>query len=169
MYDGHLEFVNPGELHFGLTPEMLMQPHESQPWNPAIANVCYRAGIIERWGEGTLNILEWCEGNVSPHPTWTERATSVVVTFMPAAPFNSQPESWPESLPESLALRVLRLLGDGPLSKSDLSIRLGQKAISRSLNDSVRALAANGAITPTIPDKPSSRLQRYRLTEQGRE
>jgi predicted HTH transcriptional regulator len=27
---------------------------------PIVANVFYRAGIIERWGMGTLKILAWC-------------------------------------------------------------------------------------------------------------
>jgi predicted HTH transcriptional regulator len=37
MYDEHLEIANPGSLHFGMTPEKLVQPHESRPWNPIIA------------------------------------------------------------------------------------------------------------------------------------
>ena len=39
-------------FHFGLTPEHLTQAHVSRPWNPLIAQVLYRAGIIERWGNG---------------------------------------------------------------------------------------------------------------------
>ena len=58
MYDDHLEITNPGALQFGITPEKLAKPHESKPWNPIIANVFYRAGIIERWGAGTLNIID---------------------------------------------------------------------------------------------------------------
>lgn len=34
LYDDRLEIISPGELHFGLTPEILYQPHESKPWNP---------------------------------------------------------------------------------------------------------------------------------------
>jgi len=84
MYDDHLEIVNPGGLHFGITPEKLIQPHESQPWNPIIANVFYRAGIIERWGTGTLNIMDWCIDNGNPTPIWKEQAGSVYVVFLPA-------------------------------------------------------------------------------------
>ncbi|MBK6594004.1 MAG: AAA family ATPase, partial [Burkholderiales bacterium] len=56
LYDDRLEVISPGELHFGLTPEMLFQPHESKPWNPWIAKVFYRRGLIETWGRGTLKI-----------------------------------------------------------------------------------------------------------------
>ena len=48
MYDDHLEVINPGMLHFGFTPDHLMRPHPSKPWNPIIAEVFYRAGIIEQ-------------------------------------------------------------------------------------------------------------------------
>ena len=86
MYDDHLEITNPGALHFGITPEKLKVPHESKPWNPIIANVFYRAGIIERWGSGTLNIIDWCAENGNPVPDWQEQAGSVYVTFRPAEP-----------------------------------------------------------------------------------
>ena len=79
-----------------------------------------------------------------------------------------RPESQPESQPESLAARVSRQLADGPLSKADLSRRLGQKKISGQLNRVMRLLVADGSIGYTIPEKPRSRLQRYRLTDRGR-
>ncbi len=86
MYDDHLEITNPDAFHFGITTEKLAQPHESKPWNPIIANVFYRAGIIERWGSGTLNILDWCKENGNPPPTWQEQAGSVYVIIRPPAP-----------------------------------------------------------------------------------
>ncbi|MCY3737169.1 MAG: putative DNA binding domain-containing protein [Gemmatimonadaceae bacterium] len=83
----------------------------------------------------------------------------------------SQPESQPESSesqPESLALRVLKELADGPMSKTELSSSLGQKKISGQLNKVIRLLVADERIAYTIPDKPRSRLQQYRLTDKGR-
>jgi len=58
LYDDRLEIISPGELHFGLTPEMLLKPHESRPWNPLIASTFYRRGLIETWGRGTIKIAE---------------------------------------------------------------------------------------------------------------
>jgi len=69
MYDYQLEISNPGILQFGVTPEKLTVPHESKPWNPIISNVFYRAGIIERWGTGTLNIIDWLKANGNSPPT----------------------------------------------------------------------------------------------------
>jgi ATP-dependent DNA helicase RecG len=172
IYDDRLEITNPGELHFGITPDKLVRPHESQPWNPTIAQVFYRAGIIERWGTGTTNMVDWCREIEAPPPTWAEHAFSVFVAFLPAAPFESAqsagPESGPESRPESLTTRVLRLLAEGSLSKAELSAQLGERAVSRQLNQIVRDLLVQELIARTVPDKPTSRLQRYRLTDAGR-
>ena len=87
MYDDRLEIINPGTLHFDITPKKLTQPHESKPWNPIIASVFYRAGVIEKWGMGTLNIIDWCKGNGNPEPTWIVRDQSVIATFLPSAFF----------------------------------------------------------------------------------
>ena len=54
------------------------------------------------------------------------------------------------------------------MSKSELSGKLGQKEVSGQLNKIVRELLADQMIEKTIPDKPTSRLQKYRLTDKGR-
>ena len=72
-----------------------------------------------------------------------------------------------ESQPESLEQRVLRLLGNTSLSKSALSRSLGQKEISGHLNQLIAVMLADRTIKYTIPDKPTSSKQRYRLTEKG--
>ncbi|MBA3236843.1 MAG: hypothetical protein H0T62_00645 [Parachlamydiaceae bacterium] len=79
-----MEIINPGVLHFNITPEKLTKPHESKPWNPIIAGVFYRAGVIEKWGTGTLNIIDWCKANENPKPIWEVRADSVITTFFPS-------------------------------------------------------------------------------------
>lgn len=68
IYDDRLEITSSGGLHFGLSVEDLYKPHESLPWNPLIAQVFYRRGIIESWGRGTLKIIELTQtaGLVSP-------------------------------------------------------------------------------------------------------
>lgn len=45
----------------GWTVDTLMQPHNSRPYNPDIANVFYRAGYIEHWGRGIQKICDACK------------------------------------------------------------------------------------------------------------
>src|SRR5690606_38398805 len=56
LHDDRLEIISSGGLHFGLTPEALLREHESNPWNPLVAQGFYLRGIIETWGRGTLKI-----------------------------------------------------------------------------------------------------------------
>jgi ATP-dependent DNA helicase RecG len=81
LYDDRLEVTSSGTLHFGLTPAALFEPHESLPWNPLVASVFYRRGIIETWGRGTLKMAELAEGAGLPRPEIEEIAGAVMVRF----------------------------------------------------------------------------------------
>ena len=165
MYDDHLEITNPGTFHFGITPEKLTRPHESKPWNPIIANVFYRAGIIERWGTGTLNIIDWCKENGNPPPTWQEQAGSVYVTFQPSFPPEHQVGtklglSWDQ-------VEIMRnCLKDKAIT--ELMAVVGRSNRTKFRDQVLKPLIDDGLIEMTIPDKPRSSKQRYRLTENGR-
>jgi ATP-dependent DNA helicase RecG len=58
-------------------------------------------------------------------------------------------------------------LGKQPLAKSELSSYLGHKTVSGQLKKVVRLLLSEQSIEYTIPDKPKSRLQKYKLTARG--
>lgn len=174
MYDDHLEITNPGALHFGITPEKLKAPHESKPWNPIIANVFYRAGIIERWGSGTLNIIDWCTENGNPAPEWQEQAGSVFVTFLPAEPLivtlktgDQRSESGTKlglSRDQVLALRQV----SEAKGVADLLASSGRTNRTKFRDQVLRPLLEAGLVEMTIPDKPRSSRQQYRLTEAGK-
>jgi ATP-dependent DNA helicase RecG len=174
MYDDHLEIVNPGQFQLGIEPAKLVVPHESRPWNPIIANVFYRAGVIERWGMGTLKMMDWCHAFNCPPPEWKEQSGSVYVTFRPAEWFETQrgqPESGTSPVPvqhQSLSTRILGLLSASPARISEVSRQLGQKRVSGQLKVVLGQMLRDGTVEFTIPDKPQSRLQRYRITEKGR-
>ena len=84
IYDDRLEITSTGPLHFGLTSEMLFRPHDSQPWNPLIANAFYLRGIIERWGRGTIRMAELTIEAGLPPPEIEDTAGSVTVRFRPS-------------------------------------------------------------------------------------
>ena len=83
IYDDRLEVTSTGSLHFGLTPAMLFEPHESRPWNPLIARVFYRRGIIENWGRGTIRMAELTEQAGLPRPEIEDSGGAVTVRFRP--------------------------------------------------------------------------------------
>ncbi|HBL16418.1 MAG: AAA family ATPase [Elusimicrobia bacterium GWA2_69_24] len=81
IYDDRLEISSSGSLHFGLTVPDLYKPHESLPWNPIIASVFFKRGIIETWGRGTIKMAEMTERAGLPRPEIEEIAGGVVVRF----------------------------------------------------------------------------------------
>lgn len=83
IYDDRLEVTSSGALHFDLTPEKLFEPHESLPWNPLIARVFYRCGVIEAWGRGTIKMAEIAAESNLPRPDIEESGGCVTVRFRP--------------------------------------------------------------------------------------
>lgn len=81
IYRDRLEITSSGTLHFGLTPEKLFEPHDSIPWNPSIARVFHRRGVIESWGRGTLKMAELTEKAGLPRPEIEEGAGCIIVRF----------------------------------------------------------------------------------------
>ena len=65
----------------GWTVDTLMEPHDSIPYNPDIANVFYRAGFIENRGRGIETICSACRELGAEQPTYELRGNSLRVRF----------------------------------------------------------------------------------------
>ncbi len=81
IYDDRLEVTSTGPLPFGLTPDTLLEPHDSRPWNPLIAEAFYRRGIIERWGSGIIKMVDLTVQAGLPRAELEEVGDSVTVRF----------------------------------------------------------------------------------------
>lgn len=81
IYDDKFMIWNPGELPDELTIEDLKDKHASYPRNPIIADVFFKAGLIETWGRGTLKIIEECKKAGLPEPNFKIKSGGFLVTF----------------------------------------------------------------------------------------
>jgi ATP-dependent DNA helicase RecG len=120
IYDDRLEVTSSGALHFGLTAEDLFRPHESLPWNPLVARMFYRSGLIESWGRGTLKIAELVQQAGLPLPEIEDAGGCVTVRLRPSRYLPPQRVAHHltlaqrsllallEAEPQGLALRALR-------------------------------------------------------------
>ena len=67
-----------------LTVKKLLAPHRSEPYNPKVAQVFYRAGFIESWGRGIEVVRAACAQNGNPEPAFEIDSTGfTAVLFAP--------------------------------------------------------------------------------------
>lgn len=141
------------------TTEMLSGPHPSVLRNPLIAETFHRTGAVEAWGRGTNRVIEECERYGVELPSFEEQGGAVVVTFR--APIGPAPQVTPQVL-------AILAAAERPHSRSELQEVAGLKDREYFRIAYLEPLLASRWIKMTIPDKPRSSKQRYRVTEAGR-
>ncbi len=171
VLDDRIEIKSLGILLSGLTIEEVKQG-TSRIRNHVIARVFRELHLIEQWGTGVRRIFEEAKALGQPEPKIEEVGMRVRFTIDSAQPHkivtddNSVQSIENKSRLESrLAARVIALLSEEEMGKAELVERLGHKSISGELNKQIKRLLDMGYIERTIPDKPNSRLQKYRLVE----
>lgn len=127
----------------------------------------------QRWGTGTLSILDWCAENANPAPAWAEQAGSVVLTFAPQT--TEQVEDQVKAQEAQIAgevtgevQRLLEALVNSPMTRIEAQKSLDLKGQANFRDRYLQPALSTKLIEMTIPDKPRSSKQRYRLTEKGR-
>ena len=165
LYDDRLEVISIGDLHFGLTPEALFRDHESRPWNPMIANIFYRRGIIENWGRGTLKIARLMREQGLEPPEVAVREGAVVVTFRIATTVTKETtgKTTGKTIGKTTGEMTGKMIGKTPgavlellrtdpgLTVIELAVRLGKAEIT--IHRAVRVLREAGLLQRIGPDK----------------
>lgn len=157
LFTDRLEVWNPGTLPPSLTLALLRQPHASVPGNPLLAEPMYLAGYIERMGTGTRDMIRRCREAGLPEPEFSVSDGFKAVIRRTAA-------ITPEVTPE--VRLVLALTGTMTRRELQQTLHLRDDEHFRTAY-LIPALDAE-LVEMTIPDKPNSRLQKYRLTDKGR-
>ena len=166
LFSDRLEVWNPGGLPPLLTLDQLWGAHPSIPNNPLLARSLYLNRYIEEMGTGTLDMIRRCKDAGLSEPEFTDTGGFKITIWRAKPP--EQIKVQPELLPGDLRSKVLNLLTGDPLSKSELSEKLGYKELPGQLNKVFRDLLTDLMIEYTLPEKPRSPYQRYRLTDKGR-
>jgi len=68
VYDDKVMIWNPGHLPEGWSMDDLLAKHASRPYNPDVANVFFRAALLEAWGRGIELITAACRAHGAPEP-----------------------------------------------------------------------------------------------------
>ncbi|MFM7036609.1 MAG: Fic family protein [Planctomycetaceae bacterium] len=185
VFEDKLVVVNPAELPHNWTQETLLGPHYSHPFNPDIANAFFRAGEIEAWGRGVQRIFDACKKAKTPRPRVKFEMQGLWIEFpfgrsyldvirgksRGAAPHSKTPPvappvTTPFTPPVTRLIRLIAL--EGELGSAAIRERLSLRDRTHLRNHYINPALAGFWIELTVPQHPTSRLQRYRLTAAGR-
>ena len=138
----------------GWTAETLMQPHDSIPYNPDIANVFYRAGYIETWGQGIQKICDECIALGAELPRYEIIGTGLRVYFpalksalidQPKTP-NRQDVGKDVGIDVGLADKIIELITDEPsITIPAMAKKIG--VTTRTVEREIKKLREAGKIT----------------------
>ena len=166
LFADRLEIWNPGELPPALTPESLRVPHASIPRNPLIAEPLFLTRYIEKAGTGILDMIGLCkEAKLRPPEFRQQSGQFIQILWRPKAVIGDQVGT--KSGLSGDQVEVLHhAVRDMSLVK--LMAVIGRTNRTKFRDQVLNPLLSDGLLEMTIPDKPRSRLQKYRLTDKGR-
>jgi predicted HTH transcriptional regulator len=189
LFADRVEISNPGGLPPELTLDKLRTDHASYPRNPHLAEALYQAGYIERFGTGTGEILRLCKEHGLLEPifnleegfkvtlwrpsTTTGQVTGQVtdqatdqVTDQVSGQATGQVSGQATGQVKEGIRRVLYVINE-ELKTSEIMAILDLKHREYFRDNYLLPAIEEGYLELTIPDKPSSPNQKYRLTEKG--
>ena len=173
IFDDRLEITSAGSIPEGVGREEFFAGY-SIPRNKILMRVFKDLDIVEYLGSGMPRILR-----AYPKESFIFTANFIRTVFPislealelergASIQSEGQADLRLESRLESrLATKVFLHLAQDADNKAGMSRMLGHKTISGELNKQIKRLLSLNLIEMTIPDKPNSRLQKYRLTPTG--
>lgn len=160
IFKDRLEIVSPGGLPAGMTEADL--GIKSVPRNPLLFGMLHRMEAVEKIGSGIRRIRDLCQEHGVSEPLIEVSDSWVTTVFR-----RPVEQVGTKSAPSRHQVVILR----NCLSEKTISALmkvLGRSDRTKFRNQVLKPLMEAGWLEMTIPDKPTSSKQQYRLTAKGR-
>ncbi|MDO5970289.1 putative DNA binding domain-containing protein [Flavivirga aquimarina] len=167
IFSDRLEITSVGGLSNGLDEDEFFKGY-SIPVNKELMRIYKDLDMVERLGSGMPRILE-----AYPKECFTFSNNFLRMSF-PATEQVTQliPQDAPPHAPQVIHItpQVEKLLQviSGEMSRGEIQKKLGLSDKKNYIRNYQKPALEGDIIEMTIPDKPNSRLQKYRLTEFGK-
>ena len=138
--------------------------------NPAIAEVLFLAGYIERWGTGIDKMNKLMQDYELSIPEYDEISGNFVVTFRRkeiAPKIKHRTESVPGLSQVGEQVFSILKFCSLPRAKKEILKHLNLSNVYLNYKRKIYPLVKNGLLKMTIPEKPQSSKQRYVIAEKG--
>jgi ATP-dependent DNA helicase RecG len=154
---------------FGLINPETFSPF---PKNPVIARFFREIHRADELGSGMRNMMKYGKAYGGADPEMIEGDTFRIIVKCPdfEARQTDSTELRPELEAQSGAQSgpILQALCERSLSANELTEILGLRSKTGAFKRTIKELLDKKFIEYTIPEKPNSRLQKYRLTDAGK-
>jgi len=138
IYDNRIRVSNPGYLMKGLTVDNLYNEHISIHRNELIAKIVYLSGLIDNWGRGTLNIIDYMSKDNLDFPKFEESACYFHIDLK--RQFNpNEMDNVTKNAPKNVSNNVPKNVGrnerlEAILNKIKHNIRFTKRSLASELN-----------------------------------
>jgi len=173
FYRDVIQFWNPGDV-FG-SADHLLEPGEKEVRNPHIVAAFRRLGLCEQAGTGIRMVLNQWKALGHPEPVYeNDRSRKAFEMRLPLGQDQvtgevqaQETQVGTKSAPSRHQVEILhKCQKDSALL--DLMAIAGRSDRTKFRHQVLNPLLEEGLIEMTIPDKPRSSKQKYRLTDKGR-
>ena len=167
VFDDKIEITSPGKLLPTVDFDD-MESGQSDIRNKVLAPVFKRLGIIEQWGNGLRLIADELQKYPEIGLEWKEPGMAFRVTFVKKNYVETIENDQVSDQVSDQVISILRFCST-PKSRGEILKNLGYKNHFDNYKRYLKPVLNNYLIEMTIPDKPKSKNQKYRLTDKGKQ
>ena len=168
IFADRLEIHNSGRFLDGITSDTIAKGQISLLRNPDIAHTLYTRKYMEKLGRGGMLIRKACQEYGLVEPKWSEDTNGVTLTFFANTEVTAEvSEEVTAEVSEEVKKLLILLEPNKEYTKKELQEKLGLKHDEYFRKSYMLPLLDMKILEMTIPDKPKSSKQKYRLTKKG--
>lgn len=168
VYDDKIYIWNDGEMPPNLdSTDKLFMKHSSKPYNPKLANIFFKSGMIEAWGRGFEKIREACALYDGPLPEYEINEAGIMVLCKACDRYlgvlrndGQHPDHYPNQNGQDVNKLIIDFCKD-PKSVQEIMDEFDFDSRTSFRRKYLTPMLKNGVLKMTIPEKPSSKNQKY--------
>ena len=168
VYEDKIYIWNDGEMPPNLdTTDKLFMKHSSKPYNPKLANVFFKSGMIEAWGRGFEKIKEACSLYDGPLPEYEINESGIMVLckacdrYLELLRNDGQHHVQSEQDSEQDVKSAIIAYCKEPKTSKEIIMHFGFANRLYFKRHYLDEMLEQGQLKMTIPEKPTSKNQKY--------